>query len=387
MLGIGSMWLLTLGDSLIRRIFYKIESIFKQPVDIPPESEREEFELPIEGIQISVEKALNSRCTSDYNENPKKFHWGMFDKTKKLSDAQIKKIIDLSKIPRLTEHRIAIQAEQNILSFIVDNQISGIQRDWIMIESGMQQQAVDLVCAALGVGMVFKGIGDDGKVISTTDLATVNIKLDAIKPTYNGSYWSSSAPSGIKPFSKGNLPDPRRDGNKSLISSLEGLKLQSKSGEELSEESLSQILWAARGRTPHYYKSRPWGMTIPVSRGDQEITSVYFLTRKTILQYVNWHRMRPTNSLKKLSNISQDSQKILSTHFDLSKSNYIILGKNENSGRAFWEIGYQLLNLLLQAQALNLVYEAILLDKKQKEVMQSVGLKDPVAGFVLNRKS
>jgi hypothetical protein len=387
MMGVGSLALLTLGDTLIRRIFYKIESLFKQPVEILPESEREEIELPSKGYFISVETALNSRCTSDYDENPKKFHWGMFDRTKKLSDTKIIEIIDLAKIPQFTDHRINIQVEYNRLSFLVDNQISGIQRDWMMVESGMQQQAVGLICAALGIGMVFNGLGDDGSVISSTDLATVDIKLDAMKPTYNGSYWTSSSPNGLVSSRRGNLPDPVRDGNKPLISSLKGLMLKNDQGKEANDKSVSQLLWAARGRTSHYYKSRPWGMTIPVSRGDQEITSVYLLSRDIVFRYVNWHRMRPSHSIENLGEIVQNFEKIISKFFDFSNSTYIILDKNENSGRAFWEIGYQLLNLLLQAQALNLVYEAILLNKKQKEVFQSVGIKDPVAAFVLNLKS
>ena len=32
---------------------------------------------------------------------------------------------------------------------------------------------------------------------------------------------------------------------------------------------ISQLLWAARGRTPHYVKSHPWGLTIPTWGGVQ----------------------------------------------------------------------------------------------------------------------
>ena len=83
--GLGSMAIFSTESWFIRRLYYKIEGLFKSPVKVPPDSEREKVELPSEGHAISVEMALNSRCTSDYDENPKRFHWGMFDTTKKLS--------------------------------------------------------------------------------------------------------------------------------------------------------------------------------------------------------------------------------------------------------------------------------------------------------------
>jgi len=188
----------SIESSFLRRLYYKIEGLFKSPVKLPPDSEREKVELPPEGETISVEMALNSRCTSDYDGNPKKFHWGMFDRTKKLSDEQIRKIIHLAKIPRFTPRKVEIQSEHNMLTFVIDNHASGLLRDWMMVESGIQQQAIGLACAALGVGMVFRSLGDNGTTISDTDYATIKIKLDAMKPTYEGSYWSSFPPTGRK---------------------------------------------------------------------------------------------------------------------------------------------------------------------------------------------
>jgi len=42
-------------------------------------------------------------------------------------------------------------------------------------------------------------------------------------------------------------------------------------------------------------------------------------------------------------------------------------------------VGYQLLNILLQAHALDMSYEAVLLDEGQKTVLRTTGIKDPVA--------
>jgi len=336
------------------------------------------FDLPEEGDNISVETALNSRCTSDYEGNPEKYHWGMFDRTKKLSSEQIKNIISLAKIPRFSEKKVEIQTERNILTFMVENHVSGIIRDWMMVESGMQQQAVGLVCAALGVGILFRNLGKDGTPISDTDYGSIKIKLDPMKPTYNGSFWSNLPPAGRNPWLRGNLPDPVRDGAKPLLTTLANLRTHNKSSTKSSEQSISQLLWAARGRTPHFYNSKPWGMTIPTWAGDQNISSVYLVIKKGRSKYINWDRNRPTHALSDVKKVDEALlQQLLSTFS--ANLGLIILGKNEDFARALWEVGYQLLNLLLQASSLNISYQAILLDETQKSTVGRTGVKNPVA--------
>jgi len=364
--------------SSVGDIIRRIKSRFTPPVKIPPDHDRAIAKLPNEGKTISVEMALNSRCTSDYDENPKNFHWGMFDKTKKLSDEEIENIIQLSKIPRFTNLRLRIQAKQGTLTFVVDNHASGIHRDWIMVESGMQQQAAGLICGALGVGMAFRNQGKDGTALSDTDYATVKFKLDAMKPSYNSSFWSSLPPTEKRPWRKGNLPDPVRHGNKPLIVALENLKIENKNGKKSTDESVSQLLWAARGRTPHYYKSRPWGMTIPTWAGEQNISSVYLVSKNKLSKYTNWHRGRPTHVLSELKELDEGLFRQLLSSFSATHG-LIILGKNESFARAFWEVGYQLLNLLVQAHSLKIPYQAFLLDEGQRSTIGRTGVKDPVA--------
>lgn len=376
------MALLFTRFSLIERIFYRIEGLFKPPIKLPPDSERTEVKLPPEGETISVEMALNSRCNSDYDGNPRKFHWGVFDLTKKLSDNQIKKIVDLAKIPRFTDRRVEIQSNRNMLTFMVEREASGIRRDWVMVESGMQQQAVGLICAALGVGIWFRSLGKDGAPISDTELGTIKIKLDAMKPTYDGSFWSSLPPAGRKPWVRGNLPDPLRDGDKPLLSVLPSLKIKNKGSKQATQESVGQLLWAARGRTPHLYKSTPWGLTIPTSGGLQHISSVYLISGNKLFKYINWTHNRPTHSCSELEKIDNKLIYQLKEAFSLHDK-FIVLGKNEVSGIALWEVGYQLLNLLLQARALEIRYEAALLDEGQKSALRDTGIDNPVAIFAI----
>ena len=335
--------------------------------------------IPIERQSISVETALNSRCTSDHDGNPENFHWGMFDKTKKISKKDIKDIISQAIVPRFTDQQIEIRSKRNILTFIIQNREPDIIRDWLMVESGMQQQAVGLICAAMGVGMVFQNLGKDGRPVSNTDYQTINMLLGPMKPSYDGSYLSNSPPDSNRcPWKKGNLPAPVRDGKKNLFSTLAKLTIIKKNSSLATDESISQLLWAARGRTPHFYKSKPWGMTIPTWASIQDISSVYFISENKLFKYINWDNGSPTHALQYLTNIETNLFNKLLKIFSANRG-LIVLGKNEDFARALWEVGYQLLNLLLQASSLGISYHAFLLDGTQKTVIGRMGVRNPVA--------
>ncbi len=334
--------------------------------------------VPAEGQTVSVETALNSRCTSDYDDDQRRFHWGMFDSSRKLAPEQIDNIVSLAKIPRFNDHNVEIRAKKNILTFVIQRNESETINEWAMIESGMQQQAVGLVCAALGVGMVFSNLGKDGKSISDSEHGTIRIKLAPIKPSYNGRFWSNQTPAGEASWLTGSLPDPVREGDKPLILTLENLKTKNEGSAAATDNSISQLLWAVRGRTPHLYKSKPWGMTIPTWAGEQNISSVYLVSRGKIFKYVNWKNNKPTHSLSEITTIENKLNKGHLESFSVS-SNLIVLGKNENSGRALWKIGYQLLNLILQANSLGVSYQAALLDETKKISVAQAGIAAPVA--------
>jgi hypothetical protein len=92
-----------------------------------------------------------------------------------------------------------------------------------MVESGMLQQAVCLLCAASGIGMVFKSLGPDGSRLNSHKLAAICMNLDAMKPSYDGEYWSTYPPRGEQPWMKGNMEDPQRDGNIPFMSAMKDL--------------------------------------------------------------------------------------------------------------------------------------------------------------------
>ena len=362
---------------VFRKIFYRIEDFFRKPKKLSADIQRIAFEIPRGGYSVSVELALNSRCTSDYDGNQCKFHWGMFDETKKLSDEQINRIVTLAKIPRFTDGRVEIRKKDNMLTFVIESEKAAILNDWMMVESGMQQQAIGLVCAAMGVGVLFNNLGKDGTKFSSNVYGTVIIRIDAMKPSYNSSFWCSLAPIGRSPWIQGNLIDPIRKGDVPLISALENLTTERRSSKRLTEESISQLLWAARGRTPHLYKSKPWGMTIPVWGGESEISTVYLIKNGKLWKYLNWKRNRPTHSLLELKAVSIEIIDWLLDYFRFGES-YIVLGRNDNHARALWEIGYQLFNLLVQGYALGISYTSVLLNEEQKKMFSEIGIKEPV---------
>jgi hypothetical protein len=247
-----------------------------------------------------------------------------------------------------------------------------------MVESGMQQQAVGLICAALGVGMVFKSIRKSKISTPNPEQAVMRIKLDPMKPSYDGSFWSDAAPHGKKPWLKGDLPDPVRKGGKPLLGSLSQIQVENLNGRKATKEGIGQLLWASRGRTPHYYKSRPWGMTIPTNRGMQDITDLYLLLGRNLFLYKNWKKKRPTHSISKIDELETDiAEKLLGhgSHFKYA----IVFSANQLTDSAYWEIGYELYNCLLQAYSLEMCYCTLLLSEEQQVILNRHGPKHPMA--------
>jgi len=380
-LAAAASWLFSSESWIIDRLMSVVEAKIK-PEKMPRDERRLAAIFPEGGRKTSVEAALNSRCNSDYDDNPRYFHWGMFDRHARLTDRQVAEVVNLAKTPRFTEKSVGIEINERLLTFFVEPGLSGIERDCAMIESGMAQQAVGLVCAALGVGMVFNNLGKGGMQISASRFGTVRIRIDAMKPGYGDSYWTNSVPDGIKPWKSGNLPEPARDGRSALVSILADVQTKNRGSASLSDLHFYQTLWAAKGRTPHLYKSRPWGMTIPTWTDRIEITTVYALREDRLSRYINWENNRPTHTLVSLDKVEAPALGELWEAFEQHKD-FIVLASNDRLARAEWEIGYELLNVLAQAKALDVSYRAYLLDREQRKILERAGISEARAVVAL----
>jgi hypothetical protein len=204
------------------------------------------------------------------------------------------------------------------------------------------------------------------------------MELDAMKPSYMGSFWTSALPSDRKPWRSGNLPDPRRDGKKPLLQVLKNLEIRQKGASKADLPELGQLLWAAKGRTPHLYKSKPWAMTVPFWTDRVETTSVYLIRNRRLYRYVNWDSDHPTHSIAEIRTLSETEFAGMAKEFS-GADRFIVLGRNDDHGRAFWEIGYELLNLLVQAKSAEVDYSAQLLDDAQSRQMTQLGMRNPLA--------
>ncbi len=364
----------------VEELFNRIRGRLMSNPELPSESERGLSGLPEGGAAISLETALNSRCTSDKDGDPKVFHWGMFDLIKRLRQEDIRHIVESAMLPNITGKGADILVSGNELTFRVEGASRGFNRDRLMVESGMQQQAVCLACAALGAGMVFHGMGTEGTKTSDGHIATVRMEIDAMQPSYGGSFWTTDAPGD--PWLKGNLPEPDRKGRRPLLNVLSGLNPIHSGHKPVTDESLGQVLWAARGRTPHLYKSRHWGLTIPTAQGEQKISGVFLLRGHGLFEYINHAKGKPTHATEHLRELPAEVNRKIRHELNADGC-LVVFARNEEFARAFWETGYQLLNAALQAAALGLSYRAILLDEAQRALVESAGIRTPVAAIAL----
>jgi hypothetical protein len=349
-----------------------------------PEDQKTISAPPAGGELVSTETALNSRCTSDNDGDPYRFHWGMFSQSHKLAHSVIEDLAASIQLPRFTKYSAVLKAHHNTVEFLTDNSVTGPDRAWLMVESGMQQQALCLLCAARGIGMVYQSSGNDGIALSGGLLQVIQVWLNCMDPSYNGSFWSSDAPSRSRPWMKGNLSDPLRKGTMPLLNALQGLVLDgSGNGMVASVNHIGQLLWAARGRTPHFYKSEPWGMTIPVCQGLQDLSSVYLVSSEQLYRYVNFDKNRPTNSIHPIGRVERALfDRLVRSQGDWKSA--IVLSRNDDYARGDWEVGYSLLNLLVQARSLGIRYKSILLNDEQSALLRPAGIGSARAMFLVS---
>lgn len=364
------------GCSDIKMLFRKLQGKFGKKPKLTPYEQRSVATLPKEGENISVELALNSRCISDYDGKQGVFHWGIFDQDKRLPDDFPGELNEkLNKNPIFEHANANVIQKQNVFTFITNKENSSYDNDLSMVWSGFQQQLLALTCAARGVGIVFSNMGPNGQDIGENLWGNIKMIISPMKPSYGKSYWSQDPPGPERNWIKGNLPDPVRNGKMPLFKAVSKINISNPDGRKLNGQSdTGQLLWAARGRTPHLYLSKSWGMTIPSYQGEQAITHITLHDKSGDYTYSNWYNGRPTNRLEKIEIPSTIIAKNLGEQYYPYKT-FIIIHKNEDSGRASWETGYQLCNVILQAIALNLDYKVITDSKRIQGIVSHQQLK------------
>jgi len=342
----------------------------------------------------SIETVLNSRCSSGFEVGINKRHWGIL--TSKIPEAtKINKILSLLQIPRFSEGKLQnwFEGERLFLGFQADNDT--VVNRILNIESGMQQQALNLYCTAfkLGLGTINQGI--DGTPYGEKIAATSYIIRETL-PSYKRGFFTTSKPGQPRSFkSSKKLSAPVRESKQDFFTNMPSLTSSSNKGSQASEHDKSQLLWAAKGRTPHLIRLQVlkmmWGLTIPTWKGGQDYTRVHLITGKKnylytnltkgiipksiVPQQISWIQGRPTHDLEQTGEINIDNM------LD-GFNNAIILCNNENTNKSLWEIGYMLENLFLQAKSLQIIFKSKIFSQSEIQEIGNKGLSNPVAAVM-----
>jgi hypothetical protein len=345
---------------------------------------------------VSIEKVLNSRCSSSFNFETKKSHWGTF-----INRCPPQKIIDrilrCCDIPRFSGGRLLhwFKNEHLFLGFEKPNE--PYTEQVLHIESGMQHEAVYLACAAQGVGTCIHNQGINGTEYGIK-IATARHTIKEIADYYASGKFTTKPPGPEKPFKVSKkLSEPLRDGDTQCLSQLEHITSFNKSGSSATKKDISQLLWAAKGRTPHFIQTHKWnlmwGLTIPTWGGGQDYTRVYLVKDGKLFRYINW-----TKSFSLLNrflrnyvkwtrgNPTHDIQlvKKLNIRIQLDGADTaIILCRNEKTNRALWEVGYMLENIFLQTKTLGISYESKLFKTEETTQLAELGITDAVSAVLL----
>ena len=347
---------------------------------------------------VSIEKVLNSRCSSQLDLGSRKSHWGTFINRNPQQEV-IDRILRCCSIPRFSSVRLVRWFDDGYLFVGFDKPNDPYIERMLHIESGMQQEAVYLACAAEGVGTCIHNEGINGTEYGDRIATARHLIMETADP-YEAGKFSITAPGPKKPFRVGkNLGEPLRDGNVECLPELEHLRSFNTSGSSATEMDISQLLWAARGRTPHLIRMHAWnllwGLTIPTWGGHQSLTSVYLvkdkklfryrnwtkefsLLNRALLNYAKWTRGNPTHDIELVRNINFDRSNELE-----GADAAIVLSQNEETGRALWEMGYMLENMFLQAKSLDISYQSKLFNSEEIAQLAEVGITKAVAAVCL----
>ena len=345
---------------------------------------------------VSIEKVLNSRCSSQFDAGPKTSHWGTFINQHPPKEI-INRVLRCCNVPRFSDGKLVNWFKNGYLFLGFEKPNDPHTERVLHIESGMQHEAVYLACTAQEVGTCIHNQSINGTQYREK-IATARHLIRGIADPYEDGKFTTKAPGPRKPFKAGkNLSEPSRDGDSECMPQLKPLTSFKKSGPPATGKDISQLLWAAKGRTPHLIRihvwNLQWGLTIPTWGGGQDYTSVYLMKDDKLFHYMNWTkkfsllnrlfreklgwtRGNPTHDIRFIRNVKSDAQ--------LDGANTeIILCRNEKTNRALWETGYMLENMFLQAKSLGISYESKILETEEISQLAEQGVTNAVAAMIL----
>lgn len=345
---------------------------------------------------VSIEKVLNSRYSSGFDFGTKKSHLGTFidrHPSKKI----VNRIIRCCNIPRFSSGKLLHWFKDEYLFFGFEKPNDPYTERVLQIESGMQHEAVYLACAAQGVGTCIHNQGINGTEYGEK-IATARHLIMEMADPYESGKFTTKAPGPEKPFRAGkNLTEPLRDGDVECLPQLEHLTSFNKSVSSATKKDISQLLWAAKGRTPHLIRKHVWnqlcGLTIPTWGGGQSYTSIclvkdgklfryinwtkkFSLLNRLFLNYAKWTRGNPTHDIHFVRNVN------IRARLD-GADTAIILARNEKTNRALWEVGYMLENIFLQAKSLGISYKSKIFTRDEIKKLERNGISEAVAALLL----
>lgn len=162
----------------------------------------------------------------------------------------------------------------------------------------------------------------------------------------------------------------------------------------LSRETVSQLLWAAYGVTPHRTVNNRQGLTVPSAVAGYFLTGrIYLVTSEGVDRY--WNRLPPGNNLatrdhrleRILTGNWLPALRSASPRIPGSAPLYIVICVDDTASyRTMQEAGFAIFNLLLQAQALAIRgYATMPLSPAERNAIRNAlmlpGTEFPVAVF------
>ena len=344
----------------------------------------------------SVEQVLNSRCSGQLDAGPQKSHWGTFVSQRPDKDV-IDNVLRCCNVPRFSSGKLVHWFEEGCLFLGFEKPKDPSIERVLHIESGMQQEAVYLGCSAQGVGTCIHNQGINGTQYGERIATAKHVIMEVVDPYETGKF-TTKAPGPEKPFKAGSrLCEPSRDGDLECLPELGHLTQFNESGSSATESDISQLLWAAKGRTPHCVRvhawNLQWGLTIPTWGGGQDYTSVYLIRDGKLFNYANWTkkfsllnrlfrqklgwtRGNPTHDIHFIGNLRARAPL-------RGTETAIILCQNEQTGRVLWEIGYMLENMFLQTKSLGISYGSRIFDIEEAMQLAELGVRNAVAAVLL----